>query len=231
MDLKSRTEILEYSLHMEDMINSLLFAYLDIFEKKETNYTKNKLNITFKSKIDLLFDIDVLSKEEHSDLELLMNFRNKFLHNINCNSFLDVLGQLDNGIKNRFKKHLDKSSQIENEESCRKACFNLFIENIKTIKKKFEKKRNHTEEKAKFITALLTKNVKMIDLYFDLIKRILIEVESAELENQKVLILAEKIGSICETHSNNIKTDKEMVVLDKEIQELFANEKIKRLLM
>lgn len=225
INIKIRSEILEYSINTEDAVNSLLLAYLGILDKNQPQPSKNKLNISFKSKIDLLFDINALTKEEHSDLELLMNFRNKFLHDIKCNSFLSVLNQFDNGIKNKFKKHLDKGRDIDDEESCRRACFNLFMKNLGIIKDKFRVKRISLEKKRDFITTLLSKNIRMFDLAFDLIHDLLKISESAILENPKTVVLANKIIDKCVSYSKVFGTDKKMVKLDKKFKELFTDDK------
>ena len=57
INLKTRTIILEYSLQIESDINNLLFGYLEIFEKDKIKNFGKKAGISFKSKIDLLFDI------------------------------------------------------------------------------------------------------------------------------------------------------------------------------
>src|ERR1035437_7045812 len=95
-NIKLRSEILEYSLILEEAINTLLLFNLGIRDGGNlTRLFGKKANISFKNKIDLLYDIDILSKEENSDLELLMIFRNKFLHDIGCNSFLNTIESLD----------------------------------------------------------------------------------------------------------------------------------------
>ena len=112
VNLQLRSEILEYSLTLEEAINNLLLFNLGIFDGGQaTRLFGNKASISFKNKIDLLYDINVLTKEENSDLELLMIFRNKFLHDIKCNSFSNVLEILDNGIKNKFKNYLKEGKK------------------------------------------------------------------------------------------------------------------------
>ncbi len=74
LNLNLRSEILEYSLILENVINDLWLLNLGIFDGgKETRLFGNKASISFKNKIDLLYDINVLNKEENSDLELFFN--------------------------------------------------------------------------------------------------------------------------------------------------------------
>lgn len=85
INIEVRSEVLEYSLIIECATNSLLLSYLGITDKSDTKLFGNKAGISFKSKIDLLYDISVLSKVEHSNLELQIIFRNKFMHMLKCN--------------------------------------------------------------------------------------------------------------------------------------------------
>jgi len=230
INIDVRYDVLKYSLSIEYAINSLLLAYLGILGKSSTKLFGNKAGISFKNKIDLLYDIDVLSKDEHGDLELLMNFRNKFLHDINCNTFLYALENFDNGIRNKFKKRLDNEDQIENEEFCKKAYTSLYVQNIKVIKKKVEERRIQIYERAGFIETLFQRNVKQIDLSFNLVDEILKELELAELENPKVAELARIISSKCVEYNSLIQHDKEMIKFDEKIKMFFANDNLTNML-
>ncbi|MDD5069035.1 MAG: hypothetical protein PHN89_05585 [Candidatus Pacebacteria bacterium] len=232
-NLKNRTEILEYSLTIEDAIDSLLLMYLGIYDKKKSKgpqVSKTKFNVSFQSKIDLLFDIDVLSKEEHSDLELLMNFRNKFLHEIRCNSYLSVVNLFDNGIKNRFKKYLNKNGSIEEEDSCKWGCFNLYGKNLQTIQKKVKEKIDQTQDKASLVNTLLAKNVRMIDMSFGFVTDLLKEMKKAELENRKIRALVSLVASKCKDYTDGIGVDRRMAKLDKRMKKLLSEERIKKYL-
>src|SRR5690606_6723376 len=144
--------ILKYSLFIEGSINDLLLLNLGIYnEKEKTRLFSNKGKLTFQNKIDLLFDIEVLSKEENSDFELLMNIRNKFLHDLECNSFKILINEKikNNGLQNRYKKFLEEGQSISDEEDCKKACYSIFQKNIDTIKKKNSENIKSIENKNK----------------------------------------------------------------------------------
>lgn len=116
VNLELRSKILFCALNIENVINNLLVKHLLIIDKTKTKNFANRPGISFQSKIDLLFDIEVISKEELLTIELLMIFRNKFLHDIKYNSYTLVLNDLDNGIRNRFFKFLrDEKFKSENE--------------------------------------------------------------------------------------------------------------------
>ena len=113
-NLVLRSKILYCTLNIENAINNLLAKHLLITDKKRTKNFSNKAGISFQSKINLLFDINVLVKDELLIIELLMNFRNKFLHDIKYTSFTILLNDFDDSIQKRFFKFLN-NIQIKTE--------------------------------------------------------------------------------------------------------------------
>lgn len=208
INIQLRSEILEYSLIIENLINDLLLLNLGIYDEKEsTRLFNNKGKISFQNKIDLLYDIEVLSKKENSDFKLLMNIRNKFLHDIECNSFNTLLCQLDRGIVNRFKKYLIEGESISDEEACKKACYTLFKINIEVIKKKIESNKTVIEDRYKLFRLNNEQIIYYIDVIHDLLTKVSIATENSELENPKVLKLGKKILLILETTVNKLNTE------------------------
>jgi hypothetical protein len=167
---------------------------------KKTRLFSNKGKLTFQSKIDLLFDIEILSKEENSEFELLMNIRNKFLHDLECNSFKILFNEnlKDNGLQNRFKKFLEEGHSISDEEACKKACYRLFQKNIDTIKKKISVNRKSIENKNKLFQVQNEQIIFYIDFIYGLLNKVSIATENAELENPKVARLGVEIQQILE---------------------------------
>lgn len=213
LNLNLRGEILEYSLILENVINDLLLLNLGIFDGgKETRLFGNKASISFKNKIDLLYDINVLTKEENSELELLMIFRNKFLHDINCNSFQSVIEQLDNGIKNRFKVFFNEEGNLSDESACRAACSDLFLKNISTIKNKVKGNRLKIEDRHKLFQIQNNQILNYIDLIFDLVTDICLTIEKSELEDEKVRKLSEEINLKLESVLQKLNSEDEIKV-------------------
>lgn len=194
LNLELRTQILDYSLHLEEGVNNLLLLNLGIFDGgKASRFFGNKAGISFKNKIDLLYDIDVFTKAENSEMELLSIFRNKFLHDINSNSLLTVIKSLDTGIKGRFKKFIAVDGSVENELDCTQALTNLFVENIKTLKIKTRNLRELNDKKNQLLQSYLQQHIETIDLFFDLLKELTIKLENSELEDPNVLALSNDI--------------------------------------
>jgi len=221
LNIKLRSRILEYSLFIESSINDLLLLNLGIYDEKEkTKLFSNKGKISFQNKIDLLYDIEVLSKEENSDFELLMIIRNKFMHDIECDSFHILFNQLDNGIVNRFKKFLLDGQLISNEEACKDACDKLFKKNIETIENKIEITKAIQEKKYKLFQVQNEQIIYYIDVVHDLIGKVSIATENSELENPRVAVLGEEILHILEETIVKLNAESQ-----KNIYEEFFNSK------
>ena len=219
LNIVVRSRILEYSLFIERSINDLLLLNLGIYnEKEKTRLFSNKGKLTFQNKIDLLVDIEVLSKEENSEFELLMNIRNKFLHVLECGSFQDLFQILDKGIVNRFKKFLEEGQSISDEEACKRACYRLFQKNIKTIKEIIRKNTASRKIKSNLVQVQNNQLLFYIDFIQDLLNKIYISIENAELENPKVLILGMEIQQILNEAVRILKNEPQ-----KDIYEDFFN--------
>lgn len=150
VNLELRSKILFCALNIENLINNLLVKHLLIIDKTKTKNFANRPGISFQSKIDLLFDIEVISKEELLTIELLMIFRNKFLHDIKYNSYTLVLNDLDNGIRNRFFKFLrDEKFKSENEYDT--AFSNLYNKIVAFINEKVEEIDKFQNTKIEFL--------------------------------------------------------------------------------
>lgn len=211
INIELRSEILEYSLQLEKAVNDLLLFQLGIFDGgKSTKLFGKKQGITFKNKVDLLFDIDVLDKHENAEFELLMIFRNKFLHDIDCNSFQTIVSDFDNGLKNRFKKFIGTGQDITDESICREACAKLFLKNIRTIRNKFAARKKAAEEKYEIFQLQNDHIIYMIDLFFDLTKELSLILESAELEDEKTRNLSKLIFAKYQQYINKYQEDKDI---------------------
>jgi len=141
---------------------------------------------------------------------LLMNFRNKFLHDINCNSFIDVLYKFDNGIKNKFKVFLEEGGNLEDESSCKIACSNLFDKNILTIRNKVEKAIQKIQNKTELVNLLINNNVKYNEVISDLVSDLFLILKNTELTDKSALILAEKIFKKLKSVSHKLISENEM---------------------
>lgn len=202
LNIEKRTEVLEYALEIEDAIKNLLLMCLGIRDDERTKLFGKKAGISFQSKIDLLYDIDVIGKEEHQGLELQMNFRNRFLHDIKSNTYLSVLSYFDNGIKNRFNKYIPDGGEISDEESCREAYQNLYSSNLKVIIAKIELKKNAADDTMDLLSTPTKLYTSFADRFFNIIQDIYNHIEGSNIESPDVIELINKISQTCKEHTS-----------------------------
>lgn len=207
-NIELRSRVLEYSLVTESLINNLVLHELGIFsDKDKTRLFNNSGRMSFQSKIDLLSDINVLPKKERLEFELLMNIRNKFMHDLYCSTFIDLLKNLDKGIVNRFKKFLNAGGSISNEEDCKIALDNLFKKISQTLRDKVNELRSKADAKHKFIKYQLNKIDFYNDFTYDFINELLDVVEDTDIGGAEVVRLKIKIGEIVTNASKKLKIE------------------------
>ena len=125
-----------------------------------------------------------------------MNFRNKFLHDIDSNSFTYILDKFDSGIKNKFLK-FSESKKAENETDYKKAFENLFWHNMKVISKKYKERRESIENRTNYLLSLYDSYITMSNLASTFAQEIMLIAENSELENPEINTLFEPILKSC----------------------------------
>lgn len=228
INIEVRSRILEYSLCIEGLINDLLLMNLGIYgDKEKTKLFSNKGKLTFQNKIDLLFDIAILTNEEKLEFELLMNIRNKFLHVLDCSSFQSLFQQLESGIVNRFKKFLKEGQSISDEGACMSACYRLFQKNIDTIKKKIDVNISLNKKKHKFFQLQNEQIIYYVDFVHDFLEKVSIATVNSELENPKVLDLVLELQNILEEVVNKLNSKNHQIAYD----EFFSSDENVKLIL
>lgn len=136
INIKLRAEILEIALNLENNVNQLLLAILSIDSPKRKAITNKSGSLSFRNKIDLLFDLDILNSDEHKKILLLIEFRNQFLHSIECNSFDVSVQQLGIDKGNKLLKHCLLDENLITELRYHNAFNNLYRESLGIFLKK-----------------------------------------------------------------------------------------------
>ncbi|MBD8081143.1 hypothetical protein [Chryseobacterium caseinilyticum] len=160
LNMELRNEILEISLWVEASVNKLITVNLSVENAVKSKSFNNSRGIPFGSKIDLLYDIETINKEEHIALELIAFIRNKFMHLVIYNTLTELFDASDNSWRKKLEKfaHEDK---FETEEDYLNAFRKLQINVLNFLNEKFNKRKLEND---KISELLLNHHEEYIDL-------------------------------------------------------------------
>lgn len=230
LNTQLRIEILDIALNLEQNVNTLLLVLLSIENPKRKAITNKSGNLSFKNKIDLLFDLDILNSNEHRSLLLLMEFRNQFLHNIECDSFEKAVRILGADKQKKLlnfddlKDHKDKESQYKH------AYRNLYSESLRICLEKIQDRRNQIEDRGNTHAKLIESQVFYLDKYFDIINKVVTVCENNISSNSEVVHLTNLINQTITNDMELTFASEEYNQLSNAHQELHLPEKNKELL-
>lgn len=227
MNLQLRTEILEISLNLEQNVDSLLLVLLSIENPKRKAISNRSGNLSFRNKLDLLFDLEVLNSNEHRMLLLLMEFRNQFLHNIECDSFEAAVQLLGNDKKKRLLKFDNVRNNTDREFQYNNSYRNLHLESIKLILKKIKGRKTEIEEKRKTLTMLLESHIFLLDKYFDLADKVIKLCGENVSESSEVIELTKLIAQEVAKDTELVFSSEEYTQIQNELKNSCSSEKIK----
>lgn len=104
LNMEVRSWVISHVLRLEQTSSSLMRAILRMFNENSKTLGNQSSSLSFKSKIDLLYDLEEIDKTYYNDLLKLMEIRNQFAHNPSAISF----EELDN-INPDINKYLEKN--------------------------------------------------------------------------------------------------------------------------
>jgi hypothetical protein len=174
------------ALQIEKGITDLVKLFLHIETEKKRALTNKSGGLSFKNKIDILFDIEIIDESEHVLLLLLMEYRNQFMHNYECNSFAEASAVLGADKKNRLWKFADPGA-TESEESFKNAFSNVYGAALGMLLKKLDLKKRSITENHRYLLGLNEKLVLLFDKYFDLYDLTLNLIEPAFTDSNELL--------------------------------------------
>lgn len=210
-NLPLRTEILGIALDIEKNINDLLLHLLLINNNERKAITNKSGNLSFQNKIDLLFDLEILNKDEHSVFNLLMQFRNQFLHNIECNSFeyaVKILGP-DRG-KKLLKFCHSECINFTIEQRYQDAYRGLNIASMKILRAKIKDRRNIIDKQKNILIEPRKELIHLAKQYSNLCKQIVqFCKKNASTNNAEMNTILLNICNVVINHSYNTFSKKE----------------------
>ena len=227
INLQLRSEILDIALNLEDSVNELLLALLLIENPHRKAISNKSGNLSFKNKIDLLFDLDVLISDEHQKLLLLMEYRNQFLHNIKCCSFEDAVNQLGVDKANKLLKFADKDKIEDKEYRYQNAFRSLNIECLKILSKKIEDRKNQIEDRRNTHVKLIESQIFFINKYFDMLNKVMMMCEKHVSGIPEVTKLINQLNKTVSEDIESLDTSEEFIRIQDELKKMHTPERIK----
>lgn len=222
-----RSEILDIALNLEHGVNLLLLALLSIENPQRKAITNKSGNISFKNKIDLLFDLDVLNSDEHKKFLLLMEFRNQFLHNIECSSFENAVKLLGADKEKKLLKFDDADENQDKELRYKCAFINLYLESLKIMSEKTKDRKNQIEDRGRTHSKLIESQIFFMDKYFDILNKILLICENNVSDIPEVIQLVNQIGEAVTDDMELALSSEKYTQIQNKLEELHTPERIK----
>lgn len=228
LNLDLRKEIIEIALTLEDAINNLLISYLSIDNLNLKALGNKNSSISFKNKIDLLADIDVFSKGDHLKFLTLMEFRNQFLHNINCNSFEKVIEILGSDRGRQLLNYNDINFDMDLESKYKNSYTKLHMECLEIVFKKCDEKFKLVQARRKTITDVAKYGNYIIDKDTELFNVIAKQCEPNINDTKELISFKMQVFSTMHQFTKLMTQNNSYIDIKKRIEELFdTEEKIK----
>jgi hypothetical protein len=226
LNMPLRTEILEMALLIEDCMTKLLQTFL-VIDKEDTRTLSNRSSsLSFKQKIDLLFDLDVLTKEENTKLLLLMEFRNQFLHNISCNSFEAAVLALD-GQKKNLLKFDDLNGEHEIEFRLSNAYSSLHVACLDIVLEKYEFRRSQLESRRKVVTDMAEYMTLVMNSDTVLLNKIMTMCTPEHGDTAELISLKMNVHQLIDEHTTELKESAEYLEMNEKLKGHLGTEQMK----
>jgi hypothetical protein len=103
LNMSLRSSVIEHALRLEQAATNIVRSVLRLSGKDTKTLGNQSSAISFKTKIDILFDLEDIGKEEYSNLIKMMEIRNQFAHNPYATSFAKF-AEINTDISNYLTK-------------------------------------------------------------------------------------------------------------------------------
>lgn len=177
-----RAQVLDFSLRIEFMLSAILRIFLNIYGTNRKKLSNKSGSFSSRDKIDLLYDLEIFNKNEYDAFVLFTEFRNQFVHNIECTSFKSAIEFLGKDKGRRLARMLSQP-EVDDEEYNTKCFAELFAHCIRIIKTKHQERVRSMQEIADLVISAYAQNAALIDVYFDFEANVLLMFEE-ELLNR-----------------------------------------------
>ena len=211
MNKELRLEILINSLELENQLSKIIARIIRVPKSGTKTLGNQSSSLSFKTKVDLLYDLDRISKSEYNLIILFIEIRNQFIHNLESDSFVKVCEILGNNKRNKlvsidsrvaklysdYESHPEAKIDIEGilklafgalDQKLRKILINQYERLLHEIQKDDEDKaRLEQHDVFKDMTRIVLETVEEFgNIYADALKKDGIKTEFPKLLNSFV---------------------------------------------
>lgn len=120
LNMSLRSKVIGQVIRLEQMSSSVLKVIFRMAKNDSKTLNNGSSSLTFKTKIDVLLDLEEINNEEYKNLIKLMEIRNQFAHNPYASSF-ESLDQFLPGIKNYLLKSYSSEINSDSETELKKS--------------------------------------------------------------------------------------------------------------
>jgi DNA-binding MltR family transcriptional regulator len=169
LNLDLRKSILGMALVLEEDIKILLLVVLETNNIKRKAISKKGSSLSFRDRINLLFDLEIIDNDDYGDISLLMDFRNKFMHDIGCNSFETAVSLFKESSQGKHGEkllkylgdNLDANDSMELEQKYYQSFSNLSRILKEKVSEKIQDYIHKRDEMSEFVNRLVRFNVEL----------------------------------------------------------------------
>lgn len=101
---KIRYQVLDDSLILENQLSKIISELIRVPKTETKTLGHQSSSLTFKTKVDLLYDLDRISKEEYNLFILFIEIRNQLVHNFHSDSLKKVFDNIESNKKSKLLK-------------------------------------------------------------------------------------------------------------------------------
>lgn len=162
--MELRSWVIGQVLRLEQTSSSVIRTILRMFNENSKTLGSQSSSLSFKSKIDLLYDLKEIDNTEYNHLIKMMEIRNQFAHNSNAISFESL-----DEINPQINKYLEKISiSISDKQITRESKLKLIFGEIfklcagKLMVIEIEYTKGLEKEFRKYINDIVVENIDKI---------------------------------------------------------------------
>ena len=156
-----------------------------------------------------------------------MEFRNQFLHNIECSSFENAVKLLGPDKEKKLLKFDDADENKDKALRYKCAFINLYRESLKIMSEKTKDRKNQIQDRSKTHSKLIESQVFYIDKYFGILDKILLFCENNVSETSEVIQLTNQLCKIVTDDMEMALSSEKFTQIENELKELHTPERIK----